>query len=62
MKKVKTLVKVERRTSDPNGWYEVMLSPFNSAEEAYSNIEKYRNCYPQDQQNYRLSFRWAVVT
>jgi hypothetical protein len=62
MKNIKECIKVERRTSDPNGWYEVMLSPFNSAEEAYSYIEKYRKYYPQDQQNYRLSYRWEAIT
>lgn len=52
------IVKVERRTSDPNGWYEVMLSPFDSPEEAYKYIEKYRQYYPYDQQNYRITFTY----
>lgn len=54
-------VKVERRTSDPNGWYEVMLSPFDTAKEAYDYIEKYRHYYPLDQQNYRLFFNTSNI-
>lgn len=47
--------KVERRTSDPKGWYEVMLSPFSTFEEAADYIEKYRHYYTPDQQNYRIT-------
>lgn len=48
--------KVERRTSDPNGWYETMLSPFQTFEEAVEYIEKYRHYYPLDQQNYKITY------
>lgn len=59
MHKLNDQVKVERRTLDPNGWYEVMLSPFSCANEAYNYIEKYRQYYPLDQQNYRLTFSYS---
>ena len=48
--------KVERRTSDPNGWYEVMLSPFNTFEGCIEYIERYRRYYPLDQQNYKITY------
>jgi len=52
---VQLTYKVERRTSDLNGWYEVMLSPFKTFEECVSYIEKYRHYYPLDQQNYKIT-------
>jgi hypothetical protein len=39
-------------------WYEVMLSPFNSSDEAWSNIEKYRYCYPIEEQTYRVTMSY----
>jgi hypothetical protein len=58
---VKQYIKVERKTSDSCGWYEVMLSPFNNVEDAYNYIETYRNYYPVDQQNYRIKYDYSVV-
>jgi len=52
---VKIKYKVERKTADPNGWYEVMLSPFNTLKDCLSYIEKYRQCYPINQQNYKIT-------
>lgn len=49
--------KVERRTSDPNGWYECMLSPFQTFEEACQYIEKYRHYYTKEQQNYKITYQ-----
>lgn len=49
--------KVERLSS-PNietSWYECMLSPFNTFEEATAYIEKYRNYYPLEYQNYKIT-------
>lgn len=47
---------VERRGTDPNGWYEVMLSPFKTFEECLEYIEKYRHYYPYEHQNYRITY------
>lgn len=47
--------KVERMIASTGFWYEVMLSPFQSSEEAWNNIEKYRHYYPTDEQNYRIT-------
>ena len=49
--------KVERKTSDPNGWYEVMLSPFKTFEECTEYIEKYRHYYPLEHQNYKITYQ-----
>ncbi len=37
-------------------WYDVMLSPFNTWEEVIAYIKKYRNCYPKEEQNYKVTF------
>lgn len=47
---------VERRTSDPNGWYQVMLAPFKTLEECLEYIQKYSRCYSPEQQNYRITY------
>lgn len=48
--------KVERKPADPYAcWYEVMLSPFCSLEEAETYIEKYKIYYPIEDQTYRIT-------
>lgn len=47
--------KVERKSEGPQAWYEVMLSPFNTLEEATAYIEKYRVYYPVEDQNYKIT-------
>jgi hypothetical protein len=47
--------KVERMIASTGFWYEVMLSPFQSSDEAWSNIEKYREYYPIEEQTYRVT-------
>jgi hypothetical protein len=47
---------VERRTSDPKGWYQVMLAPFKTFEECLEYIQKYSQYYPPEQQNYRITY------
>lgn len=47
--------KVERMIASTNFWYEVMLSPFESAAEAMKYIEKYRHFYPREEQMYRIT-------
>lgn len=47
---------VERAVS-PNKeqWYECMLSPFGTKEECLEYIEKYKQYYPLEYRNYRVS-------
>jgi hypothetical protein len=47
---------VERRGLDERGWYQVMLAPFKTREECIEYVEKYRNYYPFEHQNYRITF------
>lgn len=47
---------VERRGTDPNGWYQVMLAPFKTFEECLEYIKKYSPMYPPEHQNYRITF------
>ena len=50
------MYKVERMIASTGFWYDVMLSPFNTWEEVIAYIEKYRNCYPKEEQNYKVTF------
>lgn len=47
---------VERRGTDSNGWYQVMLAPFKTFEECLDYIKKYSKMYPSEHQNYRITF------
>lgn len=48
--------KVERKPAEPLAcWYEVMLSPFNTREQAMSYIAKYKCYYPSADQTYRIT-------
>ena len=53
---IKPYYNVERRGLDERGWYQVMLAPFKTQEECFEYIEKYRNYYPLEHQNYRITF------
>jgi hypothetical protein len=58
LKRTKNTFKVERKC-DPTvdtSWYECMLSPFKTFEEAVQYIEKYRNYYPFEYQNYKITY------
>lgn len=58
LKETKNTYKVERR-SDPTkdtSWYECMLSPFKTFEEAVQYIETYRHYYPHEHQNYKITY------
>ena len=48
-----TMFKVERTTGV--GWYEVMLSPFKTIQEAMSYIEKYKQYYPVEDRVYKVT-------
>jgi hypothetical protein len=50
------MYKVERGINKSHCWYEVMLSPFITFEDAVKYIEKYRHFYPENEQNYRIVF------
>jgi hypothetical protein len=47
---------VERRGPDEGSWYQVMLTPFKTFEEAVLYIEKYRHYYPYEHQNYQITY------
>lgn len=47
---------VERRGIDPKGWYEVMLSPFQTIEECNEYITTYSQYYPKEHQNYKIKY------
>lgn len=55
----KNTYKVERRCCPDrdDSWYEVMLSPFESFDQACQYIEKYRHCYPTEHQNYKITYQ-----
>jgi len=55
---LKNTYKVERRgdTDSDTSWYPVMLSPFKTFEECTQNIEKYRQYYPPEHQNYKITY------
>lgn len=61
LKNTPNTYKVERRTSDPNGWYEVMLSPFETFEECLEYIKKYSQYYSPEQQNYKITNIITVI-
>jgi hypothetical protein len=46
--------KVERQISSTKYWYEVMLSPFLRVMDAGNHIEKYKQYYPPEDQNFRV--------
>ena len=47
---------VERRGTDPNGWYQVMMAPFKTFEECLEDIKKNSQYYPPEHQNYRITY------
>jgi hypothetical protein len=47
------MYKVERTTG--KGWYEVMLSPFETLSEATKYIEKYKQYYPIEDRVYKIT-------
>lgn len=47
---------VERRGTDKNGWYQVMLSPFKTFDECLEYIKKYSPYYPKEHQNYKITY------
>jgi hypothetical protein len=47
---------IERRGTDKNGWYQVMLAPFKTFEECLEYIKKYSQYYPPEHQNYRITY------
>jgi len=55
-RKMQSSYKVERMIASTGFWYDVMLSPFNTWEEVIAYIEKYRNYYPKEEQNYKITF------
>ncbi len=58
LKGTKNTYKVERMCSPgtETSWYEVMLSPFATFEEATNYIEHYRHYYPKEHQNYKITY------
>ena len=50
------MFQVERITSkDPVCFYEVMLSPFKTLQEATNYIEKYKQYYPLEDRVYKIT-------
>ena len=47
--------RVERQILTSKSWYEVMLSPFETLEECNKYIEKYKQYYPIEDRNYRIT-------
>lgn len=48
--------KVERKPARVEAvYYEVMLSPFTSLQEAQQYIEKYQRFYPIEERNYKIT-------
>jgi len=47
------MYKVERTTG--KGWYEVMLSPFETLSEANKYIKKYKQYYPIEDRVYKIT-------
>lgn len=53
---IKPYYKVERRGTDERSWYEVMLSPFKTFDECQQYINKYKDYYPYEHQNYKITY------
>lgn len=52
----KVMFKVERKPARPEAlFYEVMLSPFNTIQEAAAYIDKYKQYYPVEDRVYKIS-------
>lgn len=49
---------VERQVTPgcDTSWYQVMLAPFKTFDEAVQYIEKYRHYYPHEHQNYKITY------
>jgi hypothetical protein len=58
LKGTKNTYKVERKcdSGEDTSWYEVMLSPFKTFDECTEYIEQYRQYYPLEQQNYKITY------
>jgi len=48
-------IKVHRQIPTSGVWYETMLSPFKTEEEAWDYIKKEHHYYPVEDQNYRVT-------
>lgn len=48
---------VERRGPNEDSWYEVMLSPFKTFEDSLLYIKKYKQYYPPEHQNYKITYQ-----
>lgn len=50
------MFKVERKPAQPEAvWYEVMLSPFKTLQDATNYIEKYKQYYPVEDRIYKIT-------
>lgn len=51
--------KVERQAAPgvDTSWYETMLSPFSTFEQALDYIKKYKIYYPKEYQNYKITYQ-----
>jgi hypothetical protein len=47
---------VERRGTDKNEWYQVMLAPFKTLNECLNHIKQYSQYYPYEHQNYKITY------
>jgi len=47
---------VERRNTDINSWYQVMLAPFKTFEESIQYIKQHRQYYSPEHQNYKITY------
>lgn len=50
-----TKIEVHRQVPSSGFWYEVLLSPFKTEEEAWDYIKKYHQYYPIEDRNYRIT-------
>jgi hypothetical protein len=47
---------VERRGTDENGWYQVMLAPFKTFDECLEYIKTYSCYYSKEHKNYQITY------
>lgn len=49
------MIEVHRQIPESGYWQEVLLSPFETEEQAWDYIKKYHVYYPIEDQNYRIT-------
>lgn len=49
------MYKLERKVPSSGSWYETMLSPFKTREEAIASYKKYSPYYPKEHRVFRIT-------